>query len=183
MNEGTLKKALTGDKKAFSQVYNQYFDSIWAYVYSRLRDKDVTSDILSESFIALYENVKNIKHHKAIKSYLYRIVKNKMIVYYKRERTVSLDEFNLDRIEFNSQAEDSKSEKQKKNKLYIQLEKILLKLPKNYEEVLRLRFLAGLKIREVAEILNKTENNIKVMQNRAIKKAQEYVEIDLNLKQ
>jgi RNA polymerase sigma-70 factor (ECF subfamily) len=166
MNKQILKKALKGDKKSFEKLYREYFDGLWRYVYSRIKLKDITSDIVSESFIALYENVKSIKHYKAVKSYLYKIAKNKLIKYYSREKTVNLSEFDLDRFEI-QQKETSKTQ----NKLIIKLEEILKKLPENYEEVLRLRFLANLKIKEVAKILDKTENNVKVMQNRAIKKA------------
>jgi RNA polymerase sigma-70 factor (ECF subfamily) len=177
MNEKILKKALTGDKKAFGQLYNEYFDPLWRYVYSRIKNKEITSDIVSESFIALYENIKSIKYSKATKSYLYKIAKNKLIKFYSEEKTILLSEFSEDRIEIKKNTKRKISEK-----LIIKLEEILKKIPGNYEEVLRLRFLAGLKIREVAEILNKSEGNIKVLQNRAIKKAQALVNNNYKLK-
>ena len=170
MDENTLKRAIRGNKSAFSKVYNEYFNDLWRYVFSRLKNKEIASDIVSESFIALYENLKNIKYPKAIKSYLYKIAKNKMIKFYSEEKTLLLSEFELDRLEINLE-ENSKTSK----KWSVRLEEVLSKLPKNYEDILRLRFLSGLKIKEVAEILNKTENNVKVLQNRAIKRAKEII--------
>lgn len=179
MKEDILKKLIKGDRAAFAKFYNEHFDALWRYTYSRIKCKETSSDIISDSFISLYENIKNIKHHKAIKSYLYRIVRNKMIKYYKRQKTVTLDESKLDRIELSDKSDESISDGKRRKKLSIQLEKILTRLPKNYEEVLRLRFLADLKIKEVAKILDKSENNVKVIQNRAIKKAKEYANFDL----
>jgi len=172
MNLKTLKKAIKGDKKAFEKIYNEYFDLLWRYIFSRVREREVASDIVSDSFIVLYENIKNIKHPKALKSYLFKIAKNKLIKYYKREKTIPLSEFTLDRL---------KIRKNKKNKndnhLSIKLEKVLGKLPDHYAEVLRLRFLSGLKIKEVAEIMGKTPGNIKVLQHRAIKKSKNILKL------
>ena len=170
MDEKLLKKVISGDKKAFSMLYQILFDALWAYVYSRIKNKDITSDIVSDSFISFYENAKNIKYTRAVKSYLYRIAKNKMIKYYKREKTLLLSEFDLDRV-----IVEDRSEKKPPAKLILRLEKVLSKLPANYEDVLRLRFLSELKIKEVAELLGKSENNVKVTQNRAIKKAKKLV--------
>ena len=167
MDKKTLESAMAGDKKAFSKVYKEYFDGLWRYIYSRTKNKEVASDIVSESFIALYENIKNIRYARAIKSYLYRIAKNKMTKFFFEERSLSLSEFDLDRVEIKDREYTKRAEG-----LVVRLEEVLSRLPKRYEDVLRLRFLAGLKIREVAEVLGVSEGNVKVLQNRAIKKAQ-----------
>jgi RNA polymerase sigma-70 factor (ECF subfamily) len=168
ISEDILKKAISGDKKSFETIYNEYFNLIWLYIFSRIKDREQASDIVSDSFISLYENIKFIKFPKAVKSYLFKIVKNKLIKYYSREKTVSLTDFDLDRLNINN---ITNSISKDSSKSFLKIEAILAKLPKVYEEVLRLRFLSGLKIKEAAEVLNKSENNIKVIQNRAIKKA------------
>ena len=53
---------------------------------------------------------------------------------------------------------------------------ILARLPENYREVLRLRFLEGCSLRETAERLGTTEGNVKVLQHRALRKALESAE-------
>jgi RNA polymerase sigma-70 factor (ECF subfamily) len=45
-------------------------------------------------------------------------------------------------------------------------------LQENYRQVLELRFLFKYSVKETAEIMKTTEANIKVMQHRALKKAQ-----------
>jgi len=51
------------------------------------------------------------------------------------------------------------------------LDKILSKLTVNYRKVLELRFLKGYTIAETSDELNLTEENVKVLQHRALKKA------------
>lgn len=170
MDLKNLKLVIEGNKEAFAKFYDENFDLLWRYVLSRIRNRDIASDIVSESFVALYENVCSIRKPKALRAYLYRIAKNKMIEFYAREKTVNLSEFDLDRMEI-----EKRGKREVSRKLKIKLEEVLEKLPDHYADVLRLRFVSGLKIKEVAEILGKTEGNIKVIQNRAIKKARKIV--------
>lgn len=172
LSEKTLKKAISGNKKAFRKIYDELFEGVWAYVQSRIQNREVTNDIVSDSFLSLYENIENIKYPKAVKNYLYKIARSKLTSYYSKEKPLSYN----DEIKVNILNTENKKEKKK-----IHVEKILSKLPENYREVLRLRFLSNLKIKEVAEIMDKTENNIKVMQHRAIKKANKLVKKDYNL--
>lgn len=165
MDEKLIKKAIRGDKNAFAKIYREFVDDIWRYVFSRLKDKDLASDIVSESFISLFENIQNLKHPKALKSYLYKIAKSKMIAFYKREKVVT--GFDFDRVV----VEETSHNPKKNDKIELEVEKILHNLPEKYQDVLRLRFLSGLTIKEVANILDTTEGNIKVIQNRALKKA------------
>lgn len=177
MNVKVLKNVLKGDKDAFAKLYDEFFTPLWRYVYARTSSRSVTSDIVSDSFTSLYENRKSIKYAKAVKNYLYKIARNKIFQYYKREKTIQLSEFETDRLE-----KPERSKKENSKEVLKNVEKVLKNLPENYSEVLRLRFISGLKIREVAELLDKTESNIKVIQHRAVKKAQKLFSDEFNFK-
>ena len=62
------------------------------------------------------------------------------------------------------------SEEQQSNKIQF-LDSILQELPENYRSVLELRFLKGYSILETADAMGVTEENAKVLQHRALKKA------------
>ena len=47
------------------------------------------------------------------------------------------------------------------------------KLSDHYREIIELRYLDQLSLREIAKILNKTENNVGVLLSRALKKIKE----------
>jgi RNA polymerase sigma-70 factor (ECF subfamily) len=49
------------------------------------------------------------------------------------------------------------------------------KLPEAQRQVISLRFIAGLSVTETAQALGKTENNVKVLQHKAIAKLQTMV--------
>ncbi len=186
MTEKTLKAAIDGNKDAFKDIYEALFDNLWKYTRSRCANSEIASDITAESFAALFENIENIKYTKAVKTYLYRICQNKLKHWYKREKSVSFENTSLDEViadqdslfEKQELIERTKQKNQNNKKVTLKVEEILKNLPESYEEVLRLRFLAKLKIKETAEIMDTSEGNIKVMQHRALKKAKK---IALNL--
>jgi RNA polymerase sigma-70 factor (ECF subfamily) len=168
-------------EKSLRDIYTLHFKSLWAFVYSRLRQKEVAEDIVADSFVALSVNFENIKDKNAIKSYLFRICINKMNQHYAREKTVNVSPAYLDHVagvNSHRQSEDRKPQEERDNfdrelQSLKTVESILDQLPEKYEKVLRLRFLSGLKLKEVAEILDITVNNVKVIQHRALKKAKE----------
>jgi RNA polymerase sigma-70 factor (ECF subfamily) len=51
------------------------------------------------------------------------------------------------------------------------LERVLSALPERYRRVLELRFLSGMTIRETAEVMGLTPENVKVIQHRALARA------------
>jgi len=162
LDEKILENAIKGDKKAFKYIYEKLFDSLWYFIYSRIKDKEVANDIISDSFVSLFENIKSVKYPKAVKNYLYKIAINKLNSHYKKPKDVPFDEAY---IQIEVKTKSSSNSKQ------FNLEEILRKLPEKYQNVLRLRFLSNLSIKEVSEITGSSIDNVKVMQFRAIKQA------------
>jgi RNA polymerase sigma-70 factor (ECF subfamily) len=171
-------KEMKNTAKEYKKIYLKNFEGLWRYVLSRVRNKEVAEDIVSESFIALFDNLKNIVHKEAIRAYLYRIAQNKIVDSYRNKKEISMNSDYFDNIS------EMKNEKSKTNigSLEAKTERVLCALPQSYQEVLRLRYLSGLKLSEVATLLNKSLGNIKVIQNRALKKAKQIAINNLLLK-
>jgi len=55
----------------------------------------------------------------------------------------------------------------------VRLSELLARLPENYRQVLKLRFLEGCSVRETAAILGLSPGNVKVLQYRAVRRAAE----------
>lgn len=161
------------DKKTLLTIYESNFDFLWAYIYSRIRNKEIASDIVSESFLILFENLENIKFEKAIKNYLFKIAINLMYKEFQREKGIPFDETFSDCVVISNE-ENSSNSYEKKQKV-IKLEQVLSCLSERYSEILRLRYLSNLSINEIAELLNLSIGNVKVLLHRAIAKAKEIV--------
>lgn len=162
------------DKKALEKLYSENFSKLYIYVRHKVDTDERAEDICSESFVKAFEKIDSFKGKSSFKTWLYTISRNLIFDWYRvKGKETSLDE---ERLGFNPREEKIFKKSNKAGKL---VNMILSNLKENYQEVLELRFLTSLSIKETAKVMGVTVNNVKVLQNRALKKAQK---IALNIK-
>jgi len=66
-----------GSLDAFNQIYTKYFESLYKFAYSILKDEDACEDILQNFFTWLWENRTRLKI-TSLKAYLFAAVKFNM---------------------------------------------------------------------------------------------------------
>ncbi len=163
-----IQEALNGEEEAFIQLYYQYVSPLYRFIFSKVNNQQDAEDLASETFFQALKNLPSFSEKSSFKNWLYGIAKHLVLAKY-RERynasTVELDE--------NAAFEEPKtSEGTEEHDQKIRfLDHILNLLPPNYHDVLELRFLKGYSILETADALGITEENAKVLQHRALKKA------------
>lgn len=172
--------AMRGDSQAVSDIYRKYVEVVYKFVYYRVGNREEAEDLTSETFIKMMGSLHSFSFDSKFKTWLLGIAKHTILDYFRKHyknRTLALDDFlNVDlgnslAIEPVFEFDEAKDEKPAKFEEKVRA--ILGKLPKHYRDVLELRFLKGYSIRETAEELGKTISNIKVLQYRALHKAQE----------
>lgn len=157
-----LKK---GDQDAFAQIYNEYVDKIYRYVFFKVSDQQVAEDLASNTFLKCWEYIKvEQKEISNIRAFLYRIARNLVIDYYRaRIKTTELsaaaglDDQKLPLADVISTNQDINI-----------LLKALSKLPDDYNDLITLRYIEEYSVKEISELLGKTENNVRVSLHRAI---------------
>ncbi|MCZ2084750.1 MAG: sigma-70 family RNA polymerase sigma factor [Flavobacteriales bacterium] len=126
-----------------------------------------TQDLMQDSYIQAYTHLSQFENRSSLKTWLSKIMVNHC---YKKNQKWSSK--NMESLENNAQvynrydgAETSK--KVMNAELNSVLEKALLHIPEDYRTVFTLREINGLNVFETAEILDISENNVKVRLNRA----------------
>ncbi|MEO0255406.1 MAG: RNA polymerase sigma factor [candidate division WOR-3 bacterium] len=145
------------DKK-FNEIYSKMKEKLLRYVKSIVYDRDISEDIVQESFIKFYENMDNVKHPSA---FLYKVAKNKSIDYLrkkKREKEIPLDEEKEPLI--NSQPV----------KIYLlksKIEEEIEKMPPVLKDIFILRDVYGYSYEEISKILKIPIGTVKSRISRA----------------
>ncbi len=157
----------------FEALYTKYSDKIYRYVYLNVSDPYLSEDIVSEVFLRVWKRWSSIRLD-FIQALLYKIAKNIVVDHYRKKknrRQLSLEES----IEkgFEPFYEQEFIEKIHLDDSIKRLNEQLKLLPKNLSDVIILRFVEDLSAKEVGEILNTSEVNVRVLQYRAIKKLKE----------
>lgn len=161
-----------GDKQAYGEIFNRYFDYTFSFAYSRLGNSTYAEDITSEVFYLLLDVLKSFDESSKLRSFIIGIALNKIRQFWyeqsrKGEVSADFDLMSLD--DFESSDEEDENDKPE----YKTLRSILDKLPENYRMVLTERFINRKNIKETAASMNVSEENVSVLQNRALKKATE----------
>lgn len=171
-----LFKAKTKDPDAFSKVYDLYTDRIYRFIYFKVSGKEEAQDLTAEVFLKTWQYIIDGKEIKNLNALFYKIARNLVIDHYRKE---SRKEISLER-EIMEQQEikmifDSKSKVEQQIQ-YKQIEDQLRNLKDEYREVVILRFIEELSIKEIAEVLGKKSGAVRVILYRAINALKELME-------
>jgi RNA polymerase sigma-70 factor (ECF subfamily) len=69
----------------------RYSDIFFDYLYKRVFDKSAAKDILQETFIAAWKNSSSFKKESSEKTWLFSILKNKLIDHYRMQAKLKID--------------------------------------------------------------------------------------------
>ncbi len=162
-----LDKAGRGDPAALGQLYDQYADRIYSYIYHRVGSADIAEDLTGQAFMRMLEAIQSNRGWRtSFSGWLYRIAHNLVIDHYRRghrasfvdiEDTTTLKAPTGDPL----RAVEAKLDNER-------LRSALKQLTEEQAQVIVLRFLEERSIAEAAAAMDKTEGAIKALQYRAV---------------
>lgn len=150
-----------GDVKALKEMHSLYFNQMCLFAQKRIPDNQTVENIVSDCFIKIWENRQNIRIETSFKSYLFKVLQNKIYDYFrkKHEKTELYKDIPdvADLSEFDEQDR------------YVKLYKTISKLPKEQKHVLELAVFDSLSYMEISEKLHISRNTVKTQISRAYK--------------
>jgi len=172
------------NKDAFAEFYNRYIDKVYQYIFFKVNSKEDAEDLTSAFFLKFWEfiNEGKITNHKTVKPFIYTVARNIVIDHYRKtnqHKTISIDATFDEEEEKTKDYIDPKQnvKEQVANNFEIEIIKSkLFELKDEYREVIVLRYIEELSVKEIAEVLNKTKGNVNVLSHRALKALREIVE-------
>ncbi|MFC5048625.1 sigma-70 family RNA polymerase sigma factor [Aquimarina hainanensis] len=74
-------------EKEFSDLFDQHYTPLYNYAFKRLGEKDMSEEIVQETFIKLWQNFESVqKEKRSVQSYLIIVLKNKIIDFYRKSK-------------------------------------------------------------------------------------------------
>jgi RNA polymerase sigma factor (sigma-70 family) len=150
-------------------LYRKYAPGMLTYVRMRVPSPEDAEDLVVEVFLAAIENAKfTVLSEKAKQSWLWRVTRNKVIDAYRRMKTrqsVTLDHVAEGLFEDEMFSPEYSALRQEN---YMDLYAHLQSLPRLQQEILRLRFGQDLSCSEIATMLGKQENVVRVTLSRSL---------------
>ncbi len=157
-------------KKRFETAYEEYARGILRHAYFRVKDKETAEDLVQETFFKAWRSITSNTDEeiKNIKSFLYKILNNIIIDYYRtRKETDSLDEDSKEKE--NLIISENNEEQKIDNEIEgSQLKKYLSEIKKENREILIMKYMDDLSASEISKITNKSQVNVRVTIHRAL---------------
>ncbi|HUF54422.1 MAG TPA: sigma-70 family RNA polymerase sigma factor [Dehalococcoidia bacterium] len=157
----------------FSELYNEYFPKVFAYVYGRVQDKEISLDIVSDVFEKAFMKVKSLRSRDSFGSWLFTIARNEVSSHWRKEKPAqkAAQEAAIEK-ELHSSPKSPEDMLLHKERLAF-LAGQVKQLPRREQEIIALKFDAELTNREIAAVLSTSEVNVRVTIFRALRKLRE----------
>ena len=153
------------------EIYKKYAKIVYKYVFCLTGNKDVTEEIVQETFLVAVKDINKFRCDCKISTWLCQISK---YIWYKRlKKEKRLKEVSLEEIKDNIQFEETLEEKLYKKEIKFKILKQVQKLDKEVKDVMYLRLLGNFKFKEIAQIMGKSVDWAKVTFFRGKKKIKE----------
>lgn len=167
-----IDKIIEGDHALFEVLIRRYNPYLYKLGRSYGYFHHDAEDLMQETFIHAYENLKKLNNKEYFKTWLIRIMLNEC--YRKNHKASSQKEIVTDTFlfeksipMFSDNNNDDTERKVGNRELNSVIERAIEHIPIDYRLVFSLRELNGLSVQETAKTLNITETNVKVKFNRA----------------
>ncbi len=160
---------LNGDNTGFERLVIRYKDGLIYYLNRFIKNITVAEDLAQDAFVEVLVHKERFVPGKAsFKTYLYTIGHHKAVDYVRKHRKEQLTDFGTEE-ELNSAHSDTPEAQllwqEDKKELYRALEG----LKEEYQRVLVLTELEGMKLKDAAEVMEKSVPQMKVLAYRARK--------------
>lgn len=161
---------LCGDDEAYTYIYRQYSQALYAYGMHFTADKGLVEDCVQDVFVKIYQNRKRLQSTDNIKLYLFISLKNKLFNVFRKDIKYS----QIDTLEpvFAAEytIEDEIIQNEKEQFLNEKMIRMLEVLSPRQKEIIYYRFVEGLSYEEICQIMDMNYQSTQNLIQRSLKK-------------
>ena len=141
-----------GDENALSILISRHQKELFSFIFYKLMDEELANDVFQDTFMKIIVSLKEGRYNDDGKFILWakRIAHNLIIDHYRlKSKHIKVSETTYENEEFSifdllKETEENIEERLITNQIYDDLMKMLVFLPENQQEVIKLRFFDGL---------------------------------------
>ena len=148
-----------GSEKSLALLIERHQKDLFSFIFYKVMDEDLANDIFQDTFMKIIVTLKEGRYNEEGKFILWakRIAHNLIIDHYRlKSKHQKVSESSFDNDEFSifdliAGSEENIEELLVSRQIQEDLTRMLIYLPENQQEVIKLRFFDGLSFKEIAE--------------------------------
>jgi len=158
---------------AFRHLVSEYKERLYWQIRNFVLDHDDADDVLQNTFIKVYKNIKSFKGESKLHTWMYRIAANEAITFLNkkaRRKNLSLEQLKTDAV------------KKLETDIYfegdafqLQFQKAIATLPERQRLIFTMKYFNDYTFEELSEIMDTSVGGLKSSYHIAVKKITEYI--------
>lgn len=152
--------------REIEKLYIEHSDIVYRYIFLLTKNKETAEDLTQDTFYKAFKNLHKFRKQSSEKTWLLKIARHTTYDYFRRKRIIHFSKWENDEVadEVSLSPEFSLLQTEQFTEIY----KLFDGLKKDYKDVLILRKVNELSIKETAYILGWTEAKVKTKTARAL---------------
>ncbi|MBT8218457.1 MAG: RNA polymerase sigma factor [Bacteroidia bacterium] len=152
-----ITKIQKGDRQALESLCRSWYPRVYRYALRFTGDEEMAKEASQLTFISVTKGINNLRDPSSYTPWLFRIVANHCRNLHKSKRYHEPEEV----LHLTMQTNNNPHRQMERNERIAQVKKALMKIPAEQREVIIMKEYEGLKFREIAAILETSENTVK----------------------
>ena len=171
-----IERVLKGDTNSFAVLVDSYKDMVFSLALKVMKNREEAEEVSQDTFIKAYRSLKNFKGDSKFSTWLYRIAYHNCMDRLKKVarkyNTDTIDEVVENKI---TATDDVMQTIERKERAEI-IKECLNDLPEDERSILWFFYFEELSLKEITQVTEYSENNVKVKLHRARKKLLSIIE-------
>ena len=161
---------------AFKKLVLDFQKPLYNHIRNMVLNHDDADDVLQNTFVKVFQNLKNFKGESKLFSWMYRIATNEAITFInnKAKRNGTTGEAMQSKIVDNLKADEYFDG----DEVQIKLQKAIHLLPEKQQLVFKMKYYEEIKYENMSEILGTSVGALKASYHHAVKKIEEFMKRD-----
>lgn len=159
--DAELVAAARAQPREFLALYDRYFDRVLGYVRVRVRDPATCEDVTSQVFMTALEQIGRFRGEGSFAGWLFQIARNAV---YDVQRRRVVEPFVIERAAIEPSPEERVLAQERVEELRV----VIRRLRPEQQDLLALRYGAGLAFEEIGAILDSAPATVRVRMHRIL---------------
>lgn len=173
-DEKSLAVNARSDPLAFAELYRHYAVRIYHYLFAHVGSKEDAEDLTTQVFMAVWSGLRRYNEQGSFAAWIFRIARNKVTDWHRRRKPLT----SLDSLDSLADSGEDPFAALLLQEDLCQLKKLVISLPPDQAELLRLRYAAGLSYAQIGQVLGKREDAVRMALARLLERLRQAWEHD-----
>ena len=157
--------------EAFRELLQLYQKPLYNHIRNIVLNHDDTDDVLQNTFIKVFQNIKNFKGESKLFSWMYRIATNEALSFLQQKaKKNGISNEDAQQKALNKLESDVFFDG---DEIQLKLQKAIATLPEKQQLVFKMKYFEELKYEEISEIVDTSVGALKASYHLAVKKIEE----------